>query len=273
MAEKAHADAGEKPASSIHKFDLITRGDRTPTPGGKAAFVLARALDIPIQYSILAHGAGTALLHQVGVRTLPTGHPGHTGFPLIDNLGLSPYRLVLFGMTVGSALKQIIWVTTISKDPMDTKAALIVGVLNTVMNGINNYAFLLDFAASTHSDFPQAPLLVGGTLYVVGILTELISEIQRKRFKDDPRNEGKPYTGGLWKLARHINYGAYTVWRAGYAMAAGGWLLGAAIGALFAYDFTTRAIPSLDEYCSKRYGADWEQFKRQTKYRLLPGLL
>jgi hypothetical protein len=42
----------------------------------------------------------------VGLRTLPPGIPAHTGVGFIDALGLSPYRLILLGMTVGTALKQ-----------------------------------------------------------------------------------------------------------------------------------------------------------------------
>ena len=51
---------------------------------------------------------------------------------------------------------------------------------------------------------------------MAGILLELVSELQRKRFKDDPANKGKPYAGGLFSLARSINYGGYTLWRGGY---------------------------------------------------------
>ena len=79
-----------------------------------------------------------------------------------------------------------------------------------------------------------------------------MSEIQRKVFKDKPENKGKPYGGGLFGLATNINYGGYTLWRAGYAVAAAGLPWGALVGAFFFYDFTTRAIPALDQYCTDR---------------------
>ncbi|EEB94925.1 hypothetical protein MPER_06187, partial [Moniliophthora perniciosa FA553] len=63
---------------------------------------------------------------------------------------------------------------------------------------------------------------------------------QRKRFKDDVRNVGKPYTGGLFGLARHINYGGYMLWRTGFAIAA------------------------------EKYGIAWTNYKRQVPYKLLP---
>ncbi|KAF2626539.1 hypothetical protein BU25DRAFT_459244 [Macroventuria anomochaeta] len=210
------------------KLDLISRGDYTPTPAGKATFFLLRAAEPVLQYGVLAHGIGPPILHRLELRTLPPGPPAHTGIAAIDNLGLSP-----------------------------------------------SYAFLLSAtSASKETDFPQPSLVVGGTLYTVGILTELVAEIQRKRFKSDPKNKGKAYIGGLWQVARHIKYGGYTIWRAGYALAGGGWALGAMVaalvGALFAIDFSTRAIPVLNEYCEKRYGEAWGKFKQQTPYHLVP---
>jgi len=253
------------------KKDLIARGDYTPTPLGKATFFILRGIEPVLQYSILAHGLGTSVLHRVGLRTLPPGLPTHTGISLIDGLGLSPYRLVLLGMAVGAAVKQNIWVTALSGEPMPVKGAIAVGLFNAVFNSLSTYAFLTSAtSASTEATFPQPALLVGSSLYVVGIVTELVAEIQRKRFKADPNNKGKAYTGGLWSFARHINYGGYTIWRAGYAMVGGGYTLGALVGAFFAWDFTQRAIPILNEYCEKRYGAQWEDFKQKTPYQLIP---
>jgi len=253
------------------KKDLIARGDYTPTPAGKLTFFLLRGIEPALQYSILAHGFGTSVLHRVGLRTLPRGLPAHTGISLIDGLGLSPYRLVLLGMAVGAAVKQNIWVATLSGEPMPVGGAVGIALFNAVFNSLSTYAFLTTAtSASTEGDFPQPALLIGSSLYVVGIMTELVAEIQRKRFKANPNNKGKAYTGGLWSFARHINYGGYTLWRAGYAMVGGGYTLGALVGAFFAWDFSQRAIPILNEYCEKRYGAQWEEFKQKTSYRLIP---
>jgi protein-S-isoprenylcysteine O-methyltransferase Ste14 len=265
-------DSIDDPRSEAAKSrDMIARGDYTPTPAGKVVFFLVRAIEPYLQYSILAHGLGTSLFHRIGLRTLPPGLPTNTGISLIDGFGLSPYRLALFGMAVGAAVKQNIWVTALSGEPMPVGGALAVGAFNAVFNTIASYAFLLSAtSASVESDFPQPALMIGGTMYVVGILTELVAEIQRKQFKSDPKNKGKAYTGELWQFARHINYGGYTIWRAGYAVAGGGYALGALVGAFFFYDFTQRAIPVLNEYCEKRYGAAWEQFKKDTPYQLIP---
>jgi protein-S-isoprenylcysteine O-methyltransferase Ste14 len=266
------ADSIRDPRSeAAKKKDLIARGDYTPTPYGKATFFILRGIEPLLQYSILAYGLGTPLLHRLGVRTLAPGLPTNTGISLIDGLGLSPYRLALFGMAVGAAVKQNIWVTALSGEPMPVGGAVAVGIFNAVFNTVSSYAFLLRAtSASVEADFPQPALIIGSTLYVVGIATELVAEIQRKRFKSDPSNKGKAYTGGLWQYARHINYGGYTLWRAGYAIAGGGYTLGALVGAFFFWDFSQRAVPVLNEYCEKRYGVAWEKFKQDTPYRLIP---
>jgi protein-S-isoprenylcysteine O-methyltransferase Ste14 len=272
MADKARARANDPRSEASKNRDLISRGDYTSTPGGKAVFFILRSLDPFLQYSVLAYGAGTALLHRVGLRTLPPGLPSQTGYSLVDNLGLSPYRLILLAMTIGSALKQDIWVVALSGEPMTVGNATFLSFYNTFMNGLNNYMFLLTATSLTESNLRQPQLIVGGILYTIGIISEFVAEAQRKSFKNDPKNKGKPFTGGLWSFARHVNYGAYTLWRGGYAMAAGGWIYGAIMSSIFFADFATRAVPILNEYCEKRYGADWEQFKRQTKYRMIPGI-
>ncbi|KAF1848027.1 uncharacterized protein K460DRAFT_307839 [Cucurbitaria berberidis CBS 394.84] len=267
----AEGNTQDPRSEASKKRDLIARGDHTPTPAGKVTFFILRGLEPFLQYSTLAHGLGTSAFHRLGLRTLPPGPPSHTGIALIDGLGLSPYRLVLLGMSIGAAVKQNIWVSALSGEPMPVGGAVAVGAFNAFFNSVSTYAFLLTAtSASTRSNFPQPALIIGSSLYVVGILTELMAEIQRKRFKSDPRNKGKAYTGGLWQFARHINYGGYTLWRAGYAMAGGGFMLGAVVGAFFLTDFAARAVPILNEYCEIRYGAAWEKFKRDTPYRLIP---
>ncbi|KAE9393190.1 hypothetical protein BT96DRAFT_1052407 [Gymnopus androsaceus JB14] len=79
--------------------------------------------------------------------------------------------------------------------------------------------------------------------------------MQRLSFKRDARNKGQVYTGGLFGLARHINYGGYVLWRAGFATAAAG--CGLVIAGFFTFDFLKRGILELDEYCGKRYAQAW----------------
>jgi len=83
-------------------------------------------------------------------------------------------------------------------------------------------------------------------------VTELVSEIQRKAFEDNPQNKGKPYGGGQFGLATNVNYGGYTLWRAGYACVAAGPVWDLIVGGSFAWDFTQRAIPSVDQYFTEK---------------------
>lgn len=122
---------------------------------------------------------------------------------------------------------------------MTVGSAVAIAMMNAVSNSLSTYASVTSISStSTEGGFPQPALLIGSTLYVAGILTELVVEIQRERFKADPHNKGKVCTGGLWSLARHINYGGYMMWRAGYAMAGGGYRLGVLVAAFWAWDFS-----------------------------------
>jgi len=202
----------------------------------------------------------TASITTLGSNVFAQGPTSNTGLALLDNLHLSPYRLILLGMSIGSSLKQIFWQTYIANEEMPVSTAVMVGAFNTVCNSLNTLMFICSATSVAYGrgegpnweGWPGTPLVVGGSMFVAGMLTETVSEVQRKIFKDKPENKGRVYTGGLFGLARHINYGGYTIWRAGFALASAGWIWAAVVGAFFAYDFATRGIPVLDEYCGNR---------------------
>jgi steroid 5-alpha reductase family enzyme len=158
-------------------------------------------------------------------------------------------------MSVGNAARQIYWLTAISNEEFTPQFAIMVSIYNSFWNSANDLLFTsAAFSASLSSGqaFPQWPLVVGVLSYLIGQGLETVSEIQRKNFKSDPANKGKAYTGGLWKYARHVNYTGYSLWRAGYACAGGGFLWGSFMLAWSVADFTRRSIPALDKYCSER---------------------
>ena len=241
--------------------DLIARGSYRPTPVGRTVFFILRAIDPLLQYALLSRYAGIswipnyfggALLPTTGTSTVGL-RPGNAAF-----LDLPPYQTLLLGMSIGSMIKQTFWATAISREEIDTKTGIIIALVNTVFNGIYNTLGIwtrtsINPSASTWGDLFRNPYVLAGTvLYVSGILVEAFSEIQRSRFKKDEKNKGKPYAAGLFGLARHINYTGFTLWRTGYALAAAGPALGAVTAVFFLYDFSQRAIPVLDQYCSKR---------------------
>ena len=251
--------------------DLIDRADKTPTPFGTATFIGLRGLDVFMQYGILGAGLGSGILSRLGLPILSQGPAAQTG-TFFDGLNLSPYRLALVGMSAGSFIKQAFWRILCAGEPMSPSVASLISFFNTICNSANSFLFICASTSAAKyvgegpesSKFPAAPLIVGSSLYVSGLLIETVSEIQRTRFKNKEENKGKPYGGGIWAWSRHPNYLGYTMWRAGYALAAGGWLAGGLVAAAFSYDFITRAIPVLEGYCENRYADMWHDYQART---------
>ncbi|KAK7024429.1 hypothetical protein VNI00_016280 [Paramarasmius palmivorus] len=253
--------------------DLISRGVKQPSPLGSSLFVLLRSLDPVLQYNILAKGLGDPIIRYFGGTVRPLGPPLTFGSAI--NVGLSPHRTILVGMAAGCALKQIYWLLGVSEEEFPVSAAVPVSIYNSLVNSVNSLVFLSTATSSIRAgdEGLSTPLVIGTGLFVSGILIELISEVQRRDFKRDPRNKGKPYTEGLLGYARHINYLGYTLWRAGISWAAGGWKAGLISGAYIAVDFVNRAIPVLDNYCTSRYGEEWLRYKSRVPYKFIPGIL
>lgn len=247
-----------------------------PTTAGHILFVALRALDLPLQYYLLTSGAGTNLISRLGGTPAPQ--------PLASNggiLGLSPYHTLVMGLATGSAAKQIYWKLAINDTVMPAGFSVGIAVYNTLLNTLNTgFALwsatcqdpsnILESSSLTSLLTKQPTITLGALLYTLGIFTEWYCEIQRANFKRNPANKGKPYSGGLFSLARNINYGGYTLWRTGYSLICAGWGWGVVQAAWLAGDFAARAIPSLDAYCEQRYGEQWEEVRRKVKYRLLP---
>ena len=234
--------------------------EKKSSPLGTSVFVGLRAADTVLQYSILQRGWGSQLIKALGGSVVPFTAPRD---PALAYFGLGPYPAILSAIALGSFTKHIVWIFGISEQEMTPTAALVIGVVNITINTLSTILSIWTVtsaapqmatqSASIKDVITSSPTLAFGLgLYSAGILTELASELDRKRFKVRPENKGKPYGGGLWSWATNINYGGFTLWRAGYATSAGGLPWGLAIGALFFYDFTSRAIPSLDKYCTEK---------------------
>jgi steroid 5-alpha reductase family enzyme len=162
-------------------------------------------------------------------------------------------------MSVGTTLKHVYWSVTLSQQELSPVHAVIISLFNTAFNCLNTAFSLWPVtSAYTTNNFSWTSLLhspsvvFGIFLYTSGILTEIISEIQRSRFKSDPANAGKPYSGGLFSLARNINYTGYLLWRTGFALAAAGPIWAMFVFAFFFRNFAVQSVPELDNYCQKR---------------------
>lgn len=100
-------------------------------------------------------------------------------------------------------------------------------------------------------------------LFLVGSALNTGSELQRKRFKADPGNRGKLYTGGLFRLARHINYFGDLLWVGAWAFVTRN-PVAAIVPVLLAMGFLFAFIPSLSKHLRARYGAQYEKWERET---------
>ncbi|KAH8900137.1 hypothetical protein GQ53DRAFT_790590 [Thozetella sp. PMI_491] len=267
-----------KSAPSEH----IRRGHFNASPIGTTTVVIGRALDPFLQYRLI-NGWGASFLSKLGLAVVPAAVPAfHTGISALDSLGLSLPRLVVLAMSVGSAAKHILWATALSNEELTPQFAVMISGYNAVLNTANALFFV---AAATSSSLasPQIsipgtgatvslPVVLGTLLYTAGIAIETVSEIQRKQFKDRPENKGKICTTGLWGWARHINYTGYTMWRTGFALAAGGWIPAALIFAMQSHGFLTRSIGSLDSYMTEKYGEQWAKYNRNVPWKIFPGI-
>jgi hypothetical protein len=230
--------------------DYVSRVKR-PSPWGTGLFVGLRLLDPLLQHAILTRGLGSALIRFCGTSTIPMATTTNV-------LGLAPYQAVMFSMAAGGALSESFWVLYISQEEMPAGQAVFIAGFNLIANSLNTLLSMctLTSAMKSYGDSTsllKSPAIVfGATFYVAGIVLQTVSELQRKRFKKDPANEGKPYGGGLFSLATHINYGGYTIWRTGYGMASAGWACAAISNAWFMYDFSTRGIPVIDNYLQRK---------------------
>lgn len=118
----------------------------------------------------------------------------------------------------------------------------------------------------------SAPLnildVLGVLLFISGSYFNTYSEIQRKRFKNDPNNKGKLYTQGLFKYARHINYFGDVCWVTGWAIISHN-LWSGIIPVMLTLGFIFFGIPELSSYLAKKYGDDYQDWSKDTK-KLIP---
>ena len=72
----------------------------------------------------------------------------------------------------------------------------------------------------------NALIVVASVLWLAGFVIESVADFQLYRFKNNPDNEGKVLSSGLWHYSRHPNYfGEFLIWWSFYlfALAAGAW--------------------------------------------------
>ncbi|MEO6652459.1 MAG: DUF1295 domain-containing protein [Ilumatobacteraceae bacterium] len=118
----------------------------------------------------------------------------------------------------------------------------------------------------------DAFVVVGAIVWVIGIAVEVIADQQKSAFKQDPANEGRFITTGLWSWSRHPNYfGEIMLWT-GIAIVAlpvlSGWRWVTLASPVFVVVLLTRisGIPMLERRAHKRWGddADFQRYTERT---------
>ena len=120
---------------------------------------------------------------------------------------------------------------------------------------------------------------IGIALWVFGFTIEIIADNQKSKFKNDPNNQGRFITSGLWSWSQHPNYfGEITLWF-GLALLAfpvlSGWQLVTLVSPVFVYFLLTKVsgIPILDRMAIEKWGLDSEYIayaKETSKLILIP---
>jgi steroid 5-alpha reductase family enzyme len=118
-------------------------------------------------------------------------------------------------------------------------------------------------AMASDQSVPLGPFaLVGGALWLLGFILEVIADGQKRAFRRDPGNEGAFIQSGLWALCRHPNYlGEILLWL-GVALVAvpvlSGWQQLTLLSPVFVYVLLTRisGIPLLASRGKRRWGND-----------------
>ena len=253
------ADSGESKQPKDWMDAMLSR-EKKPSPLGTAIFVGIRAADVALQYGILRQGWGMKLVSVLGGTPVPFATPRDSA---LVHLGLGPYPAFVTLMTAVGAAEHIIWAIGIKEYELSPYAAVVISGFEVIVNTANTVLACWSLTSQAPSMDVQSvqlsqvvtsspAIVIGTSLFAVGIGIQLAAEFQRSIFKSKPESKGKPYGGGLWSFATHINYGAFTLWRSGYALSTGGPTWAVLTFAAFFYDFTQRAIPSLDTYLSDK---------------------
>lgn len=114
--------------------------------------------------------------------------------------------------------------------------------------------------------------IVGIAFWAIGMVVEIVADVQKSAFRADPRNAGRFIDTGLWSRSRHPNYvGEILLW-IGVTLVAipvlSGWQWVGILSPVFVTLLLTRVsgIPLLEAKAEKTWGGqgDYEAYKLRT---------
>ena len=114
--------------------------------------------------------------------------------------------------------------------------------------------------------------IMGALLWLLGFGFEVIADRQKKFFSEQPKNEGRFITQGLWSVSRHPNYFGEIILWAGIAIISlpflSGWQYVTLVSPVFVFLLLTRisGLPFLEDKAEKKWGEDKDyiEYKKRT---------
>ena len=114
--------------------------------------------------------------------------------------------------------------------------------------------------------------IMGALLWLLGFGFEVIADRQKKHFSEQPKNEGRFITQGLWSVSRHPNYFGEIILWAGIAIISlpflSGWQFVTLVSPVFVFLLLTRisGLPFLEDKAEKKWGEDKDyiEYKKRT---------
>lgn len=128
-------------------------------------------------------------------------------------------------------------------------------VASPIMVGANNH------------DISVPLLVIGMTVWAVGLFFEAVGDAQLAAFKKDPVNKGQLMDRGLWRYTRHPNYfGDACVWAGVWIVVAGSWVgLATVISPIAMTVFLTKVTgAALNEKGMKKSKPGYDEYVRRT---------
>lgn len=209
-----------------------------------------------------------------------------TSFLSINDSGFNPYSFIIGSMVIIWAIRLGSFLFKRVKDVgqdirfLEMKKDFFWFLLTWTLSGL--WVFLTYAAGllamtsinleSSFSFYQYSCLIVGSTFWIIGFSIEVISDHQKKIFRQNISNKGNFIKNGLWSWSRHPNYFGEIVLWTGIAIIALPTMIGfkyiVLISPIFVYILLTKisGIPMLEKSSDKKWGKDRDyiEYKKNT---------
>jgi protein-S-isoprenylcysteine O-methyltransferase Ste14 len=128
--------------------------------------------------------------------------------------------------------------------------------------------FALTYVGGTSNEPINIFDIVGLALFALGSYLNSHSEYLRHQWKVKLENQGRLYTGGLFRYSMHINYFGDTILFTGWALITQSPIM-LLIPLGMTVNFVFILIPRLDEYLESKYKEELREYAKRTK-RFIP---